>query len=97
MIIAEPQNMLRNYMGLGFDKGLRKLSDDYYRGSEKDNGFTSSLEMDGQIEGIGSNKITSNKFDHTIDLGAVKLNGAKGRIDVYEGPRLVGIIGKFDA
>lgn len=96
MIIAEAQNSVNDYIGLGFDKNLNRLADDYYAGSTKDSGVISSLESDRQFEGIAVNKLTSSSFDQVMNLGNVKLDGIKGSIEVRDKQnRLIVVLGNF--
>jgi len=96
MIMAEPQNSVSDYIGLGFDKNLNRLADDYYEGSNKDSGIISSLDSDRQFEGIAVNKLTSSNFEQVMNLGKVKLDGTKGSIEVRDKQnRLIVVLGEY--
>lgn len=96
MIVAEPQNTISDYIGLGFDQNLHKLSEELYAGADKQTGVISSLNSDAQIQSLSVGKMTSNKFKQVMTLGKIILDGTKGSISVMDkNNRVVAVIGEF--
>lgn len=96
MIKVEAQNTLNDYMILGFDNNLNKLSDELYAGANKNTGVITSLNADAQLEAVSVNKLSKNEFKQTMTIGRIVLDGVKGSIEVHDkNNRIVAVIGKL--
>lgn len=85
MILAEEQNIINNYIVLGFDKQLNILGDEFYTGVNRQADYKTSLEMDNSVEGFDVGKLLKNQLKQSIQLGGLNIDGVNNRIVVNDG------------
>ena len=95
MILAEEQDVISNYLDLGFDKQLNKEVDEFYTGVNRTDDYKTSLEMDNAVEGFDIGKMQSNTMKQVMQIGRIKLDGVQGRIEARDKQgRLIVLIGE---